>query len=307
MEGALLCPTQKRQNLTLWHRALCHTLPASDAAIGILFFYVYSAWFTRIILYMIAVFRNFGGFPTVKVDRAGTIIDAAEVMLAALDAELETLRQRGVDDLLAGRLGEVRALLDRIERLQSFRDRAARDWDELFALFPPTESDPSGSAEENLDRNEVSHRQDRTGQAALNHQRERIIDALSAQFNASLKRHSQAMFRDDLSGARAICTVSKDYGKGRPFWYAFHPYWGEFLEVSPKGVFALGMMGREVFVCLPHTVIREHLDTLHRTERPDGTSYWHLHVTEPEPGRFRLGLPKTGCQLDLAPYLVKLS
>jgi hypothetical protein len=41
---------------------------------------------------MIAVFRNFGGFPTVKVDRAGTIIDAAEVMLAALDAELETLR-----------------------------------------------------------------------------------------------------------------------------------------------------------------------------------------------------------------------
>ena len=80
------------------------------------------------------------------VDRAGAILDAADTMLTALDAELETLRQRGAGDLSAGRLAETRDLLDRIERLQSIRDRAARDRDELFALFPPIEPDPALSA-----------------------------------------------------------------------------------------------------------------------------------------------------------------
>src|SRR5688572_27953230 len=102
------------------------------------------------------------------------------------------------------------------------------------------------------------------------------------------------MFQDDRSGMRDVCTVSKECDNGPPRRYAFHTKWGEFLDPSPRGVLALGIMGRDVFVSLPHAVVVEQLDKLHRTERPERGSYWYLHITEPEPGRFRLGLPKVG-------------
>jgi hypothetical protein len=234
------------------------------------------------------------------------ITDTAEIMLKALDTELEAVRQLGACDITAGRIAEVRILLDRIERLQAIRNQAETVRDDLLILFPYEALDPDEPSAEDLDGDEMPHRQDRTGQVALNHQRGRIVDSLSSQFGAEFERHSQAMFRDDGNGVRAICTVSKVYGKGRPFWYAFHPHWDEFLAEARNGIFALGMIGRDDFVCLPHAVIVGQLENLHRTERPDGGSYWHLHVTEPASGRYLLSLPKASSYLDLTPYVIKL-
>ncbi len=235
----------------------------------------------------------------------GAVIDATDALVDALDAELKALHQQGADDLSAGRLSKVRDVLDRIERVQVIRNRVVQDRDDLLTLYPPASPEELDLPDESF--NCESHRQDRTNQSVLNQQREWIVDAISARFGATLKRQRQAMFLDDRIGVRVVCTISKEYGNGRPFWYAFHPKWGDFLRAAPNGILALGMMERDVFVSLPHAIIEENLDKLHRTERPDGSSYWHLHISEPELGRFRLALPKAGGHLELISYAQKLS
>lgn len=67
--------------------------------------------------------------------------------------------------------------------------------------------------------------------------RERIVAAWSKRVGAPLLAKSRALFWSADHGRRAGCTISKRYPTpaGRPYWYAYHPAWREFLPRSKMG------------------------------------------------------------------------
>jgi hypothetical protein len=104
------------------------------------------------------------------------------------------------------------------------------------------------------------------------------------------------------------CTISKRYTKkgAYPYWYAYHPQWGEFLAEGKSGYFVLGCMDREVTFAVPRSVLQRELDALNTTTKPDGVSYWHVHLVETTKG-IALLLPKKGGSLDLDTFEIELT
>jgi hypothetical protein len=59
-------------------------------------------------------------------------------------------------------------------------------------------------------------------------------------------------------------------------------------------------------LALPVSVLREHLEALNTTTKPDGTIYWHVKIVKPGVNQFALQLPRWGKSLPLEPFTLKL-
>jgi len=57
---------------------------------------------------------------------------------------------------------------------------------------------------------------------------------------------------------------------------------------------------------IPFDVISDALPALNTTTKDDGAAYWHIHVSEPHPGRFAILLPKKSATLPLDDYRLSL-
>jgi hypothetical protein len=139
--------------------------------------------------------------------------------------------------------------------------------------------------------------------------RDGIIAAASAFLGRALIKKTRATYWDSDKTTRAVCTISKRYQRQEPaaYWYAYHPAWGEFLAGGQQSVFILGAMDIDVCFVLPHDVLRKHLGELNTTQKPDGSSYWHIKILEPTTGSFFLQMPKSGRHVPLSGYQVSLA
>ena len=131
---------------------------------------------------------------------------------------------------------------------------------------------------------------DRTASSELDSKRADVAAALGAKFGSPLVRRRRALFDSANSAVRAAITISKRYDRGSPYWYAYHPAWDDFLSRASQGYFVLGCMDRETAYALPLEFIREHVDSLSQSVRPDGTMYWHINLSIDRQNRVRLNL-----------------
>jgi hypothetical protein len=138
--------------------------------------------------------------------------------------------------------------------------------------------------------------------------REAIAQAFGDSQSTKLIKKTRATYWDASHTQRIVCTVSKRYEDkaATPYWFAYHPSWDAFLAEGATGHFVLGCMDLDLAFAIPLEVLREHLDQLNTTMKPDGTNYWHVKVLELGPGRYALQLPKVGSRLDLDPFVVKV-
>jgi hypothetical protein len=141
----------------------------------------------------------------------------------------------------------------------------------------------------------------------IQEKREAIAQAFGdSQFTKLIKK-TRATYWDATHTKRIVCTVSKRYVDAAvPYWYAYHPSWDSFLAEGATGHFVLGCMDLDVAFAIPLEVLRQQLDKLNTTMKPDGTHYWHVKILELGPGRYGLQLPKVGGRLELDTFIVKV-
>lgn len=145
---------------------------------------------------------------------------------------------------------------------------------------------------------------DFTPTAELHAKRALIVSALGKKRGVELKKQSRATYTSPDDKVRAIISLSKRYHKpaGRPYWYAYHPDWDDFLEGAPKADFVLGMMDRQEAYALPVETIRILLPKLNTTTPANGKTYWHIHIME-SGGELSINVPG-GDNLPLAAFAV---
>ncbi|MDP3586058.1 MAG: hypothetical protein Q8R61_13085 [Thiobacillus sp.] len=148
---------------------------------------------------------------------------------------------------------------------------------------------------------------DFTDAKVLDLKRERIVASVSKANGNKLIRKSRVLYWDDTHTFRVACAVSKRYlDSNTPYWYAYHPPWDAFIAEGGKGFFVLGCMDLDVAFVIPVDVMRQHLDELQTTNKPDGKMYWHIKILEPEAGKYLLQMPKSGKHLSLEEFTISV-
>jgi hypothetical protein len=145
-----------------------------------------------------------------------------------------------------------------------------------------------------------------TDAALLQEKRELIVDALNDREGVNLIKRSRALYWDAGHTIRVACTISKRYTKrSYPYWYAHHPAWEDFLSEGKKAFLVLGCMDLAVAFAMPWEILHPVLDGLNTTQKEDSI-YWHINLTESEPGELSMLLPKRNTALRLKEYALPL-
>jgi hypothetical protein len=140
-----------------------------------------------------------------------------------------------------------------------------------------------------------------TPRPVLDKKRLEIVNAFFRSRDAEAQRRSQTNFEDPVRGLRVACAVSKRYdGYYQPYWYAFHPAWLKFLEEGREAYFVLGGMDINDAFAIPVSVVKQNLENLNRSDKPD-RYYWHV-VLKKENGKLVWNLTKTGTTVSLEPF-----
>lgn len=204
---------------------------------------------------------------------------------------------------------KIRSLLAPMEytRLDSMIDvmlTAAKDVEEVSALVEDDiEPSPRHS---NSDEKEKGVWQF-TDSGLLQKKRDQIVMALGRHTEAAFIKKSRALFWDADHSNRLVCTISKRYSQGTSrYWFAYHPQWQAFLSEGKDAHLVLGCMDLPFAFAVPLQVMTSVLDALNTTTKEDGQTYWHIHIAEPEPGRYVMSLPKRSEALPLDSYRLTL-
>jgi hypothetical protein len=121
-------------------------------------------------------------------------------------------------------------------------------------------------------------------------------------------KKSRALFWDAGHSKRLVCPISKRYSQGaNRYWFAYHPQWQAFLSDSNEAYLVLGCMDLPFAFAVPLHVMAPALEALNTTTKEDGQTYWHIHIAEPESGRYAMLLPKKSETLPLDSYRLTLS
>lgn len=147
-----------------------------------------------------------------------------------------------------------------------------------------------------------------TDSGLLQEKREDIIKSFGSQQGTVFVRTSRALYWDTTHETRLVCTISKRYAAraSYPYWYAYHPQWDEFLREGANSFLVLGCMDLGFAFAIPWRVLHENLDGLNTTTTKDERTYWHIHLTELDPGSYAILLPKKSKTLLVEQYKVAL-
>lgn len=141
-----------------------------------------------------------------------------------------------------------------------------------------------------------------TAPAVIQSVREGIVRALGVRDSKKILRRSRALYWDSERKYRVVCTISKRYKTGAPYWYAYHPAWNDFLGEGETGLFVLGCVDLPVAFALPVGEVRKNLENFNKTITPEGKEYWHVKILEPSKGQFALHLPRSASSIPLEQY-----
>lgn len=149
---------------------------------------------------------------------------------------------------------------------------------------------------------ETETRQAYTDPALLNAKREEAIVAFGTLKNRELVKRSRTFFWSADKAFRVCCTVSKRYeGDYQPYWYAYHPKWDDFLAEG-EGYLILCCMDLDSAFAVPQYWFAQNKQNLNTTEKPDGSTYWHIPLTLLSDGTLAINLSKIGKKYSLEPH-----
>jgi hypothetical protein len=133
---------------------------------------------------------------------------------------------------------------------------------------------------------------------------EACIERFSQLHNIKLIRRSRASFSTADGGFAVICAVSKSHNlRGQTsFWFAFHPYYKDFLDKSPNSFLVLGCGSEAHILAIPYSELLAWLDDLWITELED-RMYWHIRLRF-EQNRFYLDRKRERGRLDITRFLL---
>jgi hypothetical protein len=146
-----------------------------------------------------------------------------------------------------------------------------------------------------------------TPRALLAAKRAEVVEAFFRSKSLKPTAKSQSQYSDADGKLAVTCSISKRYpNDSKPYWYALHPQWLEFMGAAKDGYFLLGCMDRTEAYALPVALLRKHLDDLNTTEKEDHR-YWHIQFAFDDQGRLALNLTKVRKKLDLTPYAFEIA
>lgn len=228
---------------------------------------------------------------------------AWDMRLISIDSliSLVRLKENTEDALTAAKIRSVLIPMEytRLDRLVDVMFTAAQDVETVV-------ENESRSDAENDDSNESTFVQDRTDLTLIDSMRARILRGVEKSNGAKLIKKSRAMYSSSDRSIGVVCTVSKFYAdSGVKYWYSHHTPWQEFLGRMASGFLALGCMDANFAFLIPSEILSRTLPHLNTTTRK-GRTYWHIHVTNPEPHSYKMLVPRTGEHLDLVPFKLDL-
>ena len=200
-------------------------------------------------------------------------------------------------------LEQIRGILipveyTRIDKMVELLFTAAKD------VESSVESEQGLSASE--DEEIYESRIDKTDAHFLQQKREGILTAFEKDTKIRLVKKTRATYWNVSRTVRAVCTISKRYGSGAPYWYAYHPSWDNFLQEAEEGYFILGCIDLNLAFSIPRSVPTPLLDKFNTTKRADGKMYWHIKIVEKADNDYYLLIPNHSENLSLTQHSLTL-
>lgn len=133
---------------------------------------------------------------------------------------------------------------------------------------------------------------------------EACIERFSQQHKIKLIRRSRASFSTSDGSYSVICAVSKAHSLRGPtsYWFAFHPYYKDFLEKSPHSFLVLGCGSGKHILAIPYAQVLTWLDDIWTTELED-RMYWHIRL-QFDRNQFYLNRKKDRGRLNVTEFLL---
>jgi hypothetical protein len=170
----------------------------------------------------------------------------------------------------------------------------------FFTTEEAKQSPPFEEIEEIDNASETDHKS--ASRPAAFH--EACIERFSRKYNIKLIRRSRASFSTSDDSFAVICAVSKAHNirNQTSYWFAFHPYYKEFLERSSNSFLVLGCGSENYILAIPYKELLSWLDDLWTTEVGD-RMYWHLRLRF-ERDQFYLDRKKDRGRLNISRFLL---
>jgi hypothetical protein len=126
------------------------------------------------------------------------------------------------------------------------------------------------------------------------------IDKIQKKLKIPLVKKSRSCFNSSDNSVSVICSISKTHGKSSSpkYWFAFHPYYEDFLKESSSSFMAYGCGSANDILLIPFVELKPLLPDLWTTEKED-RMYYHI-VIHRKGDKFFLQVPKKDIMLDIS-------
>lgn len=135
---------------------------------------------------------------------------------------------------------------------------------------------------------------------------EQCVARLSQHLKTALVKQSRTSYKAPDGHLALSLAVSREYVRnGRSYyWFAFHSYHHEQLQVASQGYAAFGCGSEQVIFLFPLDKIAAWLPMLNQTVN-ESRYYWHIHIRHSEGGRWLLAAKGKRPDVDITGYLLK--
>ena len=117
-------------------------------------------------------------------------------------------------------------------------------------------------------------------------------------------KKSRSSYNTADNGTAIICSTSERMctDEAAKYWFAFHPYYDDFLSACPKSYVAYGCGDASKVTLIPYEVLKPLIPFFWKTEKEDRL-YHHVVILDRD-RKLQLQVPKKGETVDVTSYLV---
>lgn len=135
---------------------------------------------------------------------------------------------------------------------------------------------------------------------------DKCLNLVETKLNIDLTKVTRSCYQSNDKKQGFLCSISKEHkGKSyKKYWFAFHPYQGEFLENFDNSYILFGCGSENNTILLPFSIFKQQQDHLWTTEK-DGRIYWHVVIYERN-GEFEWKIPDNDAFFPLDNYKITL-
>ncbi|MEB3228283.1 MAG: hypothetical protein VKJ27_07850, partial [Synechocystis sp.] len=133
---------------------------------------------------------------------------------------------------------------------------------------------------------------------------DKCLSLVEKKLNTDLIKVTRSCYQSNDKKQGFLCSISKEH-KGKSYtkyWFAFHPYQGEFLNKFSESFIVFGCGSENNTILLPFDVFKQQQDRLWTTEK-DGRIYWHVVIYERN-GEFEWKIPDNDDFFSLDRYKI---